>query len=103
LALVAPGPLRYQPVNDNEPDRLFSQIVRRLHPSRGYKPKITVAMLVQPLGQATRRLCVGHVMRPLPQHVGSRLLQAALKFSRRALLAFMNHSEQASQRIKRSP
>ena len=51
VAALAPRPLRDQPVDHHEPDRLLRQVVRRLHPRRRDEPEVALPVRLQPLRQ----------------------------------------------------
>ncbi len=76
---LAPRPLRDQPVDHHEPDRLLRQVVRRLHSRSRDEPEITRPVRLEPLRQVAAVLRLRHIGRAATQHLGPGRLQLALK------------------------
>src|SRR5258705_12167785 len=88
---LAPRPLRHQPIEHHEPDRLLRKIVRRLHSRLREEPEITLSMLLEPFRQVATVLRLRHLLRPTAEHLGPSRLQLALKGRGGQLLAAVGY------------
>src|ERR1700730_200165 len=95
----APRPLRHQPVEHHEPDRLFRQVVRRLHSRLREEPEITLPMLLEPNPQVEPVLSLRHPVLSATQHLHPRRLRLALEHRWREVLPPVDHREQLPQRL----
>src|SRR3954447_5885429 len=95
----APRPLRHQPVEHHEPDRLLRQVVRRLHPRLREEPEITRPMFLEPFRQIATVLRLRYIPRATAYHPDTRRLQLALKGRDGELLPPVDHREQLPQRL----
>ena len=69
-----PRSLRDEPIDHHKANRLFRQIVRRLHSGRRYKREISLAVLAKASGHVLRVTPLRHVVQARPQHpIASRL------------------------------
>src|SRR6266478_6435133 len=55
LPLLAPGSLGHSPVHRHEPNRLFRQVVRRVHVGFGDETEIAIRVVRNPIGQVARK------------------------------------------------
>src|SRR6267142_1643924 len=96
---LAPRPLRHQPIEHHEPDRLLRKVVRRLHSRLREEPEITLPMHLEPFRQVATVLRLRHTLRPATQHLRPRRLQLALERLGRQVLPPVDHREQLPQRL----
>ena len=97
---VTPRPLRNQPIDHHEPDRLLRQVVRRLHSRGRDEPEITFPVLLETLRKVATVLRRGHVVRATPQHRVSCRFELALELLGRQLLPTVDHPKERTQRLR---
>src|SRR3954449_6878537 len=85
----APRPLCRDPIEHDEPDRLFRQVVRWFDPRCCDEPEITRPMLLTPLRHVATRLRRRHILGPTPYHLLPRRYQLTLERRRRHLLSLV--------------